>query len=68
MVPYIRNLSQLTKSKLSKIWVGDPGSGKNYPGSGSMGKKTPDSGSGSATLLPRIQGTSRFYLLCLCCR
>jgi hypothetical protein len=38
-------------TKLSKIWVGDPGSGKNLfriPDPGV--KKAPDPGSGSATL------------------
>jgi hypothetical protein len=49
-----RNIELLTQkivSKLSKIWVWDPGSGKNLfriPDPGV--KKAPDPGSGSATL------------------
>jgi hypothetical protein len=42
-------------SKLSKIWVWDPGSGKNLfriPDPGV--KKAPDPGSGSATLLKMV--------------
>jgi hypothetical protein len=55
---YRKNFSQWTKnystfySKLSKIWVADPRSGKNIiriPDTGV--KKAPDPGSGFATLL-----------------
>jgi hypothetical protein len=42
-------------TKLSKIWVWDPGSGKKpIPDPGPGDKKAPDSGSGFATLLWRI--------------
>jgi hypothetical protein len=38
-------------NKLSKIWVWDPGSGKNLSQIPDLGvKKVPDPGSGSATL------------------
>jgi hypothetical protein len=50
-------------TKLSKIWVRDPGSGKNLfqiPDPGV--KKAPDPGSGSATLKKRIVGL-RFQLI-----
>jgi hypothetical protein len=48
----IEIFTQKLVSKLSKIWVWDPGSGKNLfriPDPGV--KKAPDPGSGSATLL-----------------
>jgi hypothetical protein len=48
--------TQKTFTKLSIIWVWDPGSGKNLfriPDPGV--KKAPDPGSGSATLLTRIR-------------
>jgi hypothetical protein len=48
--------TQKIVTKLSKIWIWDPGSGKNLfriPDPGV--KKAPDPGSGSATLIPNIQ-------------
>jgi hypothetical protein len=42
----IELFTQKIVTKLSKIWVWDPGSGKNL----SRIKKAPDPGSGSATL------------------
>ncbi len=50
-------------TKLSKVWVWDPGSGKNLSRIPDPGvKKAPDPGSGSATLPPRPQ---KFYPLFL---
>ncbi len=49
----IELFTQKSVTKLSKIWVWDPGSGKNLSGSRIPNpgvKKAPDPGSGSATL------------------
>jgi hypothetical protein len=46
----IELFTQKIVTKLSKIWVWDPGSGIPDPGV----KKTPDPGSGSATLLKMV--------------
>ncbi len=52
----IELFTQKIVTKLSKVWVWDPGSGKNLfriPDPGV--KKAPDPGSGSATLIPIIK-------------
>jgi hypothetical protein len=54
----IELFTQKIVTKLSKIWVWDPGSGKNLfriPDPGV--KKAPDPGSGSATLTSRVVDT-----------
>jgi hypothetical protein len=48
----IELFTQKIVTKLSKIWVWDPGSGKKpIPDPGSRGQKAPDPGYGSATLV-----------------
>jgi hypothetical protein len=50
----IELFTQQIVKKLSKIWIWDPGSGKNLfriPDPGSKRHRIPDPGSGSATLL-----------------
>ncbi len=53
----IELITQKCVIKLSKIWIWDPGSGKNLfriPDPGPGVKKAPDPGSGSATLPTRV--------------
>jgi hypothetical protein len=59
----IELFNQKFVTKISKIWVWDPGSGINLfriPGPGV--KKAPDPGSGSATLLGRVASTNVLLL------
>jgi hypothetical protein len=50
---FLELFTQKVVNKLSKIWVWDPGSGKNlFSDPGSTVKEAPDPGFGSATLLP----------------
>jgi hypothetical protein len=56
--------TQKIVTKLSKIWVWDPGSGKNLLRIPNPGvKKAPDPGSGSATLHVR-RSMLRFFIHC----
>ncbi len=56
----IELFTQNIVTKLSKIWVWDPGSGKNlFPDPGV--KKAPDPGSGSATLLVSIKYKNPYW-------
>ncbi len=59
--------TQKIVTKLSKIWVWDPGSGKNlfrFPVPDPVVKKAPDPGSGSAKL---IRTHNKIILFRLCC-
>ncbi len=53
----IELFTQKFVTKLKKLSGWDPGSEIRDPGSGSMGQKAPDIGSGSATLLTTQDGS-----------